>query len=57
MAKYMLKAYFLTNFPSTQKKWPKIYAVALVLPLYYAYTNSTLFYVSEVIFNKYIGFS
>ena len=33
MAKYILKAFFLTTFPSTQKKCPKIYAVALVLPL------------------------
>ena len=33
MAKYTLKALFLTTFPSTQKKWPKIYAVTLVLPL------------------------
>ena len=33
MAKYILKAFFLTPFPSTQKKCPKIYAVTLVLPL------------------------
>ena len=33
MAKYILKAFFLTTFPSTQKKCPKIYAVTLVLPL------------------------
>ena len=33
MAEYILKAFFLTNFPSTQKKCPKIYAVTLVLPL------------------------
>ena len=33
MAKYILKAFFLTTFPSTQKKRPKIYAVTLVLPL------------------------
>ena len=32
MAKYILKAFFLTTFPSTQKKCPKIYAVTLVLP-------------------------
>ena len=31
MAKYILKAFFLTTFPSTQKKYPKIYAVTLVL--------------------------
>ena len=44
MAKYILKAFFLTTFPSTQKKCPKIYAVILVLPLKgssegLAYTN------------------
>ena len=33
VAKYILKAFFLTTFPSTQKKCPKIYAVTLVLPL------------------------
>ena len=33
IAKYILKAFFLTTFPSTQKKCPKIYAVTLVLPL------------------------
>ena len=33
MAKYILKDFFLTSFPSTQKKYPKIYAVTLVLPL------------------------
>ena len=33
MAKYILKAFFLTTFLSTQKKCRKIYAVALVLPL------------------------
>ena len=33
MTKYILKAFFLTTFPSTQKKCPKIYAVTLVLPL------------------------
>ena len=33
MAKYILKAFFLTTFPSTQKKCPKIYAVTLVLSL------------------------
>ena len=33
MAKYILKAFFLTTFPSTQKKFPKIYAVTLVFPL------------------------
>ena len=33
MAKYILKAFFLTTFPSTQKKCPKIYVVTLVLPL------------------------
>ena len=33
MAKYILKAFFLTTFPSTQKKCPKIYAVTSVLPL------------------------
>ena len=33
MAKYTLKAFFLTTFPSTQKKCPNIYAVTLVLPL------------------------
>ena len=33
MAKYILKAFFHTTFPSTQKKWPKICAVTLVLPL------------------------
>ena len=33
MAKYILKAFFLTTFPSNQKKCPKIYAVTLVLPL------------------------
>ena len=33
MAKYILEAFFLTTFPSTQKKCPKIYAVTLVLPL------------------------
>ena len=33
MAKYILKAFFLTTLPSTQKKCPKIYAVTLVLPL------------------------
>ena len=33
MAKYTLKAFFLTTFPSTQKKCPKIHAVTLVLPL------------------------
>ena len=33
MAKYILKAFFLTTSPSTQKKCPKIYAVTLVLPL------------------------
>ena len=35
-AKYILKAFFLTTFPSTQKKCPKIYAVTLVLPLNYS---------------------
>ena len=33
MAKYILEVFFLTTFPSTQKKCPKIYAVTLVLPL------------------------
>ena len=33
MAKYILKAFFLTTFSSTQKKCPKIYAVTLVLLL------------------------
>ena len=33
MAKYILKAFFLTTFSSTQKKRPKIYAVTVVLPL------------------------
>ena len=33
MAKYIFKAFFLTTFPSTQQKCPKIYAVTLVLPL------------------------
>ena len=33
IAKYILQAFFLTAFPSTQKKCPKIYAVTLVLPL------------------------
>ena len=33
MAKYILKAFFLTTFFATQKKSPKIYAVTLVLPL------------------------
>ena len=33
MAKYILKAFFLTTFPSTQKKCPKISAVTLVLSL------------------------
>ena len=33
MAKYILEAFFLTTFPSTQKKCQKIYAVTLVLPL------------------------
>ena len=38
MAKQILKAFFLTTFPSTQEKCPKIYAFTLVLPL-----NSTQF--------------
>ena len=33
IAKYILKAFFLTTFPSTQKKMSKIYAITLVLPL------------------------
>ena len=33
MAKYIIKAFFLTTYPLTQKKCPKIYAVTLVLPL------------------------
>ena len=33
IAKYILKAFFLTTFPLTQKKCPIIYAVTLVLPL------------------------
>ena len=33
MAKYTLEAFFLTTFPSAQKKRPKIYTVTLVLPL------------------------
>ena len=33
MARYILKAFFLTTFPSTQKQCPKMYAVTLVLPL------------------------
>ena len=33
IAKYILKAFFLTTYPSTQKKSPKIYSVTLVLPL------------------------
>ena len=33
MAKYILKAFFLTTFSSTKNKCPKIYAVTLVLPL------------------------
>ena len=33
MAKYILKAFFLTTFPLTRKKCPKIYAATLVLPL------------------------
>ena len=43
MAKYILKAFFLTTFPLTQKKYPKIYAVTLVLPLKYHRTSHSLF--------------
>ena len=32
MAKYILKAFFLTTFPLNQKKCPNIYAVTLVSP-------------------------
>ena len=33
--KYILKAFFLTTFSSTQKKCPKIYTITLVLPKYF----------------------
>ena len=48
MAKYILKAFFLTTIPSTQKKYPKIYAVTLVLPLKAVFHHLKLW---ETVFN------
>ena len=58
MAKYILKAFFLTTFPSTQKKCSKIYAVTLVLPLkkYYPSKSNKESHIIMYYFSIYVFF-
>ena len=52
MAKYILEAFFVTTFPSTQKKCPKIYAVIRVLPLKIKRTLSGRFFFIKCIAHR-----
>ena len=59
MAKYILKAFFLTTFPSNKKKCPKIYVVTMVLPLKASlttlYTHRIIEFTKTLISNHFLG--